>query len=702
MGKNRLSREKSPYLLQHAENPVDWYPWGNEAFERAKREDRPVFLSIGYSTCHWCHVMAHESFEDPAVARLMNDTFINIKVDREERPDIDKLYMSVCQMVTGSGGWPLTIVMTPDRKPFYAATYLPRENRYGRAGMMELVPRLGEIWMQRRREIDRAASDIIGALNRENRPGAGQTAGIDLFHRAFHHLESLYDREHGGFGTAPKFPMAHHLLFLLRYWNRTGNRQALSMVVHSLAAMRLGGLYDHAGGGFHRYSTDEEWIVPHFEKMLYDQALLAMAYMEAFQATGNLLFGETARAVLRYVLRDLAAPDGGYCCAEDADSEGEEGKFYLWTSEELRRFLTEEELALFRKFYAVEEGGNFTDEATGIKKKENILFSRPGERGNPPLSDPAGAEGEKIGRILENLRHEREKRVRPHRDDKVLTDWNGLMIAAFAMGGRIFADEDFTTAARKGAAFILGKLSPAPGTLLHRYREGESAVPGHLDDYAFFTWGLLELYDTTFDPSFLRKALGLMDEVLKSFMDEDRGDFYFTSRKSEVLPARQKDAADGALPSGTAVTILNLVRLGLLLGRTGLLDRAHAALSTLSETIGQSPAGHTMCLAGMDNLLFSTFQAVAAAKERKDESLEGLIRQFRSRYLPHGMVLLLTPEKPFREIATMAPYLSGMALPEEGVVLYPCIRGACLLPIRSAGELESFLEKEGRPKTTAA
>ncbi len=700
-GKNRLEKEKSPYLLQHGDNPVDWYPWGEEAFARARAEDRPVFLSIGYATCHWCHVMARESFEDPAVARLMNETFISVKVDREERPDIDKYYMSVCQMITGSGGWPLTVVMTPDRKPFYAATYLPRESRYGRIGMMDLVPKLGELWKTRRTELNRAASEITGALNREETAGGPGAPGPDLHDRAFENLESLYDRENGGFWTAPKFPMPHHLLFLLRYWSRTKREKALSMTEHTLTAMRLGGIYDHAGGGFHRYATDDKWTVPHFEKMLYDQALLAMAYTEAFQATGNPLFGETARAVLRYVLRDLAAPDGGFCCGEDADSEGEEGRFYLWTHEELMNHFPKEAFGLFRSLFAVEERGNFTDEATGKKRRENILFARRAEDGETPLLRLRGREKQRLAELLDSLRRKREERERPRRDDKVLTDWNGLMIAALALGGRVFDENAFTAAARDGAAFILEVLSPAPGRLLHRYRDGESAIAGLLDDYAFFGWGLLELYETTYDPLYLREAIRLTDTVLRDFRDTGRGDFYFNSLEKSDLPARQKDAADGALPSGTAVTILNLARLGLLLGRTDLLDGANGALSALSGTLGRSPVGHTMSLAAMGSLLFPSFQAVVAGRRRNDREVEAFLRPLRSRFLPHGAVLFLSPEKPFRDVTAVAPWLSQMAPPGEGAVLYPCSGGACRFPIHSVPELEAFLEAEGRPDGTS-
>jgi uncharacterized protein YyaL (SSP411 family) len=425
---NRLASEKSPYLLQHAGNPVDWYPWEPEAFEEARRQDKPVFLSIGYSTCHWCHVMGHESFEDPQIGRLMNEAFVSVKVDREERPEIDMLYMTICQMMTGSGGWPLSIIMTPDKQPFFAGTYIPRETRFGLLGMVDLIPRIKEMWATGRPELLSSASQIAATLRQSALSAPGEELDEPILHLAYEQLAGRFDEEHGGFGIAPKFPTAHNLLFLLRYWKRSRQQKALDMVEKTLQAMRRGGMYDHVGFGFHRYSTDQRWLVPHFEKMLYDQALLAVAYVEAFQATGKEEYAQTAQQVLTYVLRDMTSPKGGFYSAEDADSEGEEGKFYLWTYDEIRRTLDVGEAALFVKAFNIEENGNFTDEAAGTKNKRNILhLTQPLETISAGLNVPLPELEERLESARRKLFAHRERRVHPHRDDKVLTDWNGLM-----------------------------------------------------------------------------------------------------------------------------------------------------------------------------------------------------------------------------------------------------------------------------------
>ncbi len=478
---NRLGSEQSPYLLQHADNPVDWYPWGEEAFEAARRENKPIFLSIGYSTCHWCHVMEHESFEDPEIARLLNAGFIAIKVDREERPDIDSIYMTVCQMMTGSGGWPLTIVMTPDKRPFFAATYLPKESRYGRSGMLDLLPRLREAWLNEPDRIEQAAQSVLEALNSSQ----GSTRGNDLdqavLSAALEQARSRFDPRYGGFGTRPKFPTPHQLLFLLRSWHRDRDPATLEMVEKTLTAMRLGGIYDHVGFGFHRYSTDEKWLVPHFEKMLYDQAMLALAYTAAYQVTGKALYAQTVDEIFTYVLRDMTASEGGFYSAEDADSEGEEGKFYLWSEDDIRQILSPGDAEFVMASLNVLPVGNFHDEATGQNTGANILH----------LTAPLGeSEQQQWDDLRGQLFSAREKRVHPSKDDKVLTDWNGLMIAALARAGQVLGRPAYTDAAEKAATFILGTLrddSPTGGLLL-RYRGGQAGITGHLDDYAFLNW----------------------------------------------------------------------------------------------------------------------------------------------------------------------------------------------------------------------
>ena len=489
---NHLVNEASPYLRQHVDNPVDWYPWGQDAFDKAQREDKPIFLSIGYSTCHWCHVMAHESFEHPEVARLMNETFVPIKVDREERPDIDNVYMRACQVMTGGGGWPLTIIMTPDKKPFFAATYIPRESRFGLEGMMELIPHIREIWATRRGEALSLSDRITAELQRTSQSTAGEELNEATLKLCYEQLAGCFDSEHGGFGCAPKFPTAHNLLFLLRYWKRTGSRTAMDMVEQTLHSMRRGGIYDHVGFGFHRYSTDSQWLVPHFEKMLYDQAMLAMAYIEAYQVTRKEGYGRTAREILTYVLRDMTSPDGGFFSAEDADSEGEEGKFYLWTQEQVRQALGNEEADFLSHMFDIREDGNYLEEASSEKSGANILHLR------KPLEEIASdlcvseqdLQGH-LGALRQRLFAYREKRVHPMKDDKILTDWNGLMIAALAKGAQALDEPRYGEAACRAADFILGNMRKTNGRLWHRHRGGRTGVEANLDDYAFLVWGLI-------------------------------------------------------------------------------------------------------------------------------------------------------------------------------------------------------------------
>ncbi len=505
---NRLIHEKSPYLLQHAYNPVDWYPWGEEAFERARQLDRPVFLSIGYSTCHWCHVMEKESFEDLEVAASMNDTFVAIKVDREERPDIDHLYMTVCQMITGGGGWPLNLVLTPDKKPFFAGTYFPKYTRYGRIGMLDLSRRIKELWAHDRATIMGSAEKVLSALNQIPNEVSGDPLDETVLARAYRELEQRFDKRFGGFGTAPKFPTAHNILFLFRYWHRTRTRKALEMALETLKHMSLGGIHDHVGFGFHRYSTDEQWLVPHFEKMLYDQAMLAIAFVEAFQITHDEEYKRAAEKIFQYVLRDMTAPNGGFYSAEDADSEGEEGKFYTWSWDEIEQNLDPEEFQIVHRIFNITREGNYREEASGEITGRNILHV------NGPIETTAHAMGlplETVQRVLEQARQKlfsiRSKRIRPHKDDKILTDWNGLMVAALAKAARACGNEQYSIAAARAADFILETMRAENGHLLHRYRDNQAAITSTIDDYAFFIWGLINLYEAVFDDKYLSAAV---------------------------------------------------------------------------------------------------------------------------------------------------------------------------------------------------
>jgi len=677
---NRLIHEKSPYLLQHAYNPVDWYPWGEEAFEKARREDKPIFLSIGYSTCHWCHVMEHESFEDPEVAQLMNETFVSIKVDREERPDIDNIYMTVCQMLTGSGGWPLTILMTPDKKPFFAGTYFPKESRFGRIGMLDLAPRIQEIWTTRRDEVLNSANQIISALQQTAESTQGEELGLPILKAAYEQIARRFDRSYGGFGNAPKFPTPHNFLFLLRYWKRTGDGAALEMVEKTLQAMRRGGIYDHVGFGFHRYSTDREWLLPHFEKMLYDQAMLAMAYTEAYQATGKEDYAQTAREIFTYVLRDMAAPTGGFYSAEDADSEGVEGKFYVWTLDEIRQVLDKEEADLVIRVFHIQRGGNFTEEATGRSTGANILHLK------TPLSEVASdlkMAREDLQRRLEGARQKlfavRERRVHPGKDDKILTDWNGLMIAALAKGAQALDEPEYAEAARRAADFILKTMRTPDGRLLHRYREGQAALSAHVDDYAFLIWGLLELYEATFEVRDLQMALNLNEDLLKHFWDERGGGFYFTADDSEELLVRPKESYDGAVPSGNSVAMLNLLRLGRITARPELEEKAARIGRAFSAGIQQAPVAHTLLLMAVDFAIGPSYEVVIVGNPQAEDT-RAMLKTLRAQFIPNKVVLLRPGDQEMPEITRLAEFTKNQMSLNGKATAYVCLNYQCQLP----------------------
>ena len=691
---NRLIGEKSPYLLQHAGNPVDWHPWGEEAFARALREDKPVFLSVGYSTCHWCHVMAHESFEDPEVARLLNDAFVCVKVDREERPDIDKVYMTVCQLLTGSGGWPLTVVMTPDKHPFFAATYIPRENRFGRVGMLELIPQIERVWKTRRGDVLSSTRQILAAVQKTVRAAGQGDLSQDLPADAFAELRASFDETHGGFGPAPKFPIPHHLCFLLRFWKRHGSAEALRMAERTLQAMRAGGLCDHLGFGFHRYSTDASWLVPHFEKMLYDQALLVIAYAEAFQATGKDEYGRTAREILAYVARDLTAPEGGFYSAEDADSEGEEGRFYLWTEAELRRVLAPGEADIAIRFFHVRRDGNYLDEATGRKRGENILHAK---RTEAEMAAEAGVDAAEWAAALERARRKlfeaREKRVRPHRDDKILTDWNGLAIAAFARAAAVFGEAAYLKAADRAAGFILQEMGARDGRLLHRYRDGQAAIPANLDDYAFTIWGLIELYEAGFELSHLREALRLQEEQNRHFWDGAAGGYFFTPDDGEALLVRQKDIHDGAIPSGNAVSLLNLLRLARMTGRPDLEDRAARLARAFASQLRGYPSGHSHFLIGLDFLAGPAAEIVIAG-DLKQQDAQDMLRSLRKAFLPNKVVIFRHAGEATSSTSGLFGFADGMKAIDGRATAYVCVNQACSRPTQDSGEMLRLLDPD--------
>ena len=676
---NRLIHQKSPYLLQHAYNPVDWFPWGEEAFNKALQEDKPVLLSIGYSTCHWCHVMERESFEDDYTAALINEVFVSIKVDREERPDLDHIYMTVCQMMTGRGGWPLNVIMTPDKKPFFAGTYFPLESRHGRIGMIELSQRVREMWKTQREEVLHSAASLMGALKAMSDDSPGDELGADVLETAYRQLAERYDERYGGFSRAPKFPTPHILFFLLRYWKRTRDAKALEMVENTLHAMRNGGIYDHVGFGFHRYSTDDHWFVPHFEKMLYDQALIVMAYIEAYQATGNDRFAITVREVLEYVLRDMVSPEGGFYSAEDADSEGVEGKFYIWRLEEIRETLDSQEASLVERVFNAHSTGNFHEEATGRITGRNILFMAKPVSGNARELAPRVPDSP---RLLESARSKlfqaREKRVHPGKDDKILTDWNGLMIAALSKAAQALGRAEYADAARKAADFILETMV-ADGRLLHRYRGNEAGLPAHADDYAFLIWGLIELYEATFDVRYLKSALSLNGQFLDRFWDSAAGGFFFTARDGEDLLLRKKEIYDGATPSANSVAALNLIRLSRITGDPALEILSRAIGKAFSGNIRQFPSAYTQLLLAVDFTAGQSSEVVIAGVPHTEETLT-MLQRLRERFLPNKVVLFRPTDEDSPEIALIAPYAASHTSLDGKPTAYVCRDFNCELP----------------------
>jgi len=688
---NLLMQEKSPYLLQHAKNPVDWYPWGDAAFEKARSENKPVFLSIGYSTCHWCHVMAHESFEDLEVARLLNDAFISIKVDREERPDLDNIYMRVCQMLTGSGGWPLSILMTPEKKPFFAGTYIPRENSYGRMGMLDLIPRVKELWEKKHSEVLDSAGKFAAELQKTEDSAGGNDLSREILQMAFEELSQRFDENSGGFSRAPKFPTPHNLYFLLRYWHQSNDKQALHMVEKTLQEMRQGGVYDHIGFGFHRYATDPEWLVPHFEKMLYDQALLAMAYTEAYQATGKKIYAQTVHEILSYVLRDMTSFAGGFYSGEDADSEGKEGKFYVWTEDELRAALRPDEADLIIRLFTVSREGNFHDEATGQNTGANI-FHLTG-------SFCESAHGLKMTEhdlyirfetVREKLFAIRGQRIHPHKDDKMLTDWNGLMIAALARAAQVFNTPAYADAAKKAASFILNNLHTPDGRLLHRYRDGEAKVAGMADDYAFFIWGLLELYETTFEAEHLITALALQHEMIEHFWDAQAGGFYFTADDAEKLLVRQKEIYDGAVPSGNSIAMLNLLRLARMTGQSTFEDKALGIARAFAESVNRVPSAYTQLLTAVSFARSPSHEIVIAGDPQAEDTKE-MIAALRRAFIPNKVVMLRPADKRSAAITAIAPYTREHTAIDGRATAYVCRNYACNLPTTSVDKMLELL-----------
>ncbi|MDD2620848.1 MAG: thioredoxin domain-containing protein [Syntrophomonadaceae bacterium] len=669
---NRLNTEKSPYLLQHAKNPVDWYPWGEEAFAKAKEEDKPIFLSIGYSTCHWCHVMERESFEDEEVAAQLNKDYVCIKVDREERPDIDSIYMNVCQAITGHGGWPLTIIMTPDKKPFFAATYLPKNTRGGMMGLMELLPRITEMWHSNRSDILDSGERIIKWLQREEKTAEGML-DEEVFQRAFADSQQNFDARFGGFGAAPKFPSSHRLYFLLRYYYAYGEQQALKMAEKTLESMYRGGIYDHIGFGFSRYSTDARWLVPHFEKMLYDNALLAIAYIEVYQLTHKEIYARIAREIFSYVLRDMTSPEGGFYSAEDADSEGVEGKFYLWTPEQIIELLGESEGNFFNQVYDIKKPGNFE-----VANIPNLLGGIPKD-----------SEQERLERSRKKLFEAREKRIHPFKDDKILCSWNALMIAALAYASRVLDEPGYLQSARKAAAFIMSKLQrQEDGRLMASYREGETSYPAYADDYAFLIWAMIELYESSYEIEFLRTAIDLNNDLLRYFGDGDKGGLFFYGNDSEQLLIRPKEVYDGAMPSGNSVAALNFLRLARLTASVELEQKAQKQISCFAESINSMPTAYSFLLCAALYAASPDKQIVVVGKAEEDNS-SIMLDTINKMYNPFAISIF---KEEGETDSNLPEYLKEMNSINGQSTVYICSHFACQEPITSVQELSQCLK----------
>lgn len=662
---NRLKNEKSPYLFQHKDNPVDWYPWCREAFQKAADEDKPVFLSIGYSTCHWCHVMAHESFEDAEIAEQLNRDFVCIKVDREERPDIDAVYMAVCQAVTGAGGWPLTIIMTPEQKPFFAGTYFPKQHRYGQPGLKELLKRVADLWKRDREKLLNAGDQIVAAIN-QGQPSGGNEPNRALLHEAYGLFHRQFDSKWGGFGSAPKFPAPHNLLFLMRYSLLEAAPDALEMAQTTLDAMACGGLQDHIGGGFSRYSTDEKWLVPHFEKMLYDNALLIMAYLKAFQLTKLERYADTARRTADYILRELTDEQGGFYCGQDADSDSVEGKYYVFTPEESEAVLGKEDGQAFNRLYGITAAGNFEGKS---------IPNRIGQ-----TEDGWQAKDERLLKLYQY----RLNRVKLHKDDKILLSWNAWTILALSQAGRILGDDRYLHAARRAQQFIENNMTDQNGRLYLRWRDGEAAHIGQLEDYAVYALALLELYRAAFEPEYLNEAICRARQMIELFEDQENGGYFITASDAERLIARPKETYDGALPSGNSVAAMVLQRLAMLTGETEWQEAAHRQLRFMVGEITGYPAGSSFALLAMADALYLHRELICAVNGNVPWELKAYLKENPADELH----ILIKSADNAALLSQCAPFTRDYPVPEDGAVYYLCENGACKAPVMNFEQLQ--------------
>ena len=702
MPTNRLAQEKSPYLLQHAHNPVDWYPWGAEAFAKARAENKPIFLSIGYSTCHWCHVMERESFENQDIAELLNRDFVPIKVDREERPDVDRIYMTFVQATTGGGGWPMSVWLTPELQPFFGGTYFPPESRYGQPGFAAILTQIAGAWAADPQAIVDSARDVVEKLKTHVgfdplRAGA-PLIDPGLLDSGFYAFRRAFDARRGGFGDAPKFPRPATLNFLLRWHAGAKNREALDMALLTLREMAKGGMHDQLGGGFHRYSVDDRWFVPHFEKMLYDQAQLAISYLEAFQITGDPQYADTARRTLDYVLRDMTAT--GFYSAEDADSATDparpevksEGAFYVWTAGEIAALVGEPAAAWFRHRYGVEDGGNVENDPHHEFTGRNILYQA------HTVEETARHFGQPVDEVSAGLRRAeailleaRSKRARPHLDDKILTAWNGLMISAFALGGAALDDQRYAQAARQAAAFLLSRMfDPATGILLRRFRDGQAAVPGFLEDYAMLAQGLLDLYEAQFDIAHLEAAARLTEKQMELFEDRELGGFFGAAAGLDLI-VQVKDDYDGAEPSGNSVAAMNLLRLARMTNRADFRESAARTLAAFAPRLAAAPVALPQMLVACEFLLHAPREVVVVG-DRAAADTAALLRTLHASFGPNRVTLLVDSPETRRKLAAGIPAIESMQKVQGRASAYVCANYACQLPVFEPAELAALIQ----------
>ena len=683
--KNRLALETSPYLLQHQHNPVQWYPWGADALRKAREENKPIFLSVGYSACHWCHVMEHESFENEEIAEILNEHFVSIKVDREERPDIDGIYMEAVQMMTGQGGWPMSVFLLPDSRPFFGGTYFPPDDKWGRPGFRNVLLKLAEMYRTRKGDLQGNAENITMNLRQmgvvESATGALKAEWME---RAAQELKERFDASWGGFGRAPKFPPSMALMLLLRNWRRNQDQELMKMVEGTLQRMALGGMYDQLGGGFHRYSVDDYWLIPHFEKMLYDNALLTRVYVEAFQATGSAFYRSVAADTLDYALREMTSPGGGFYSAQDADSEGEEGKYFVWRPEQIREILGKDAADVFCRFYGVTEKGNFEGKTSALFiQKPPRVFAEEEGIGEAELLDI-------LQRARANLFDARERRVKPGLDDKILTSWNGLMIGSMALAGRVLDRVAYVEEASKAADFILDNMRNDRG-LLRSHRQGVSKFNAYLDDYAFLIVGLVDLYEASFDPRWIRAASDLAREMIARYWDEEEGAFFFTAHDHEELIVRRKMTQDGAVPSGNSMAALGLLRLARLSGEVEFEERGEGVLRSFGEYLGRAPAAFHMMLVALDFYL-DTPMEVAIVGERGAEDTRAALRAVGSSFIPNT-VLALKSESFAEEADAAVPLLQGKSMVDGRAAAYVCENFTCKEPLTDMNALKKAIQR---------